>query len=282
MGFNIPQLIFSIMNRSAKGSQDRLGNLFTGVEKDFGVQPKVTPDDLMNYEDVHGRPWPKQDMPDDALARMQADTGGTDFAVNVPQEVVASPLSLSQRAEQTAEVASAGKAAGQRADAANFPDTMGSIFDALGQFSKDKGLGFTANDQLSNMNMGRAPAWDPAEAGPGDSLIQTDANTGQTQQIVPRDHYSENKKVPPEVKQAQSFILKFSGAGTDPTMAMLLTLRPELAANPAFSQMLGNGVPEQYKSVFNDAMRIVQNYYQEGTAGMQGGYTFQGNQLIPN
>ncbi len=68
-------------------------------------------------------------------------------------------------------------------------------------------------------------------------------------------------KVPDHVKEAQNLILKFAGEEMNPMVQMLIAQNPGALSAPDTKNKLEANVPEEYRPIFNNAMSIVDQYY---------------------
>lgn len=68
------------------------------------------------------------------------------------------------------------------------------------------------------------------------------------------------EKVPPKVKQAQSLVLKLAGQ-IDPQAAMILALKPEMAADDKILDSLRTKCPPKLQPAFDAAIEILNEYY---------------------
>lgn len=68
------------------------------------------------------------------------------------------------------------------------------------------------------------------------------------------------ERVPPQVKQAQSMVLKFAKT-VDPTVAALISTNPKMANSPLVKQAMQAGIPENLKPAYDEAVKILNSYY---------------------
>lgn len=72
---------------------------------------------------------------------------------------------------------------------------------------------------------------------------------------------AQEKKLPPQVKQAQSFVLKFVKT-VDPMMAAMIASNPNMANSPIVKQALQSGIPENLRPAYEEALGILNKYYE--------------------
>ena len=70
----------------------------------------------------------------------------------------------------------------------------------------------------------------------------------------------ETDKAPPQVKQAQSLVLKFAKS-IDPTVAALIAANPAMANNPLVKKAIDAGIPDELKDAYDEAVGILNEYY---------------------
>lgn len=70
----------------------------------------------------------------------------------------------------------------------------------------------------------------------------------------------DEEKVPPQVKQAQTFVLKFAES-INPIVAALITMNPAAAKDPKVQKELNKEVPQNLRPAYDEAVKILNEYY---------------------
>ena len=109
-----------------------------------------------------------------------------------------------------------------------------------------------------------------------DKVKRTWVDTKKTSKAPGQESTLDNMKVPPVVEKAQALMMKYAKT-TNPIVAMMLTMNPSWASKPEIAGLLNQGIPEEAKPAYDQAVKIVNQWYKQlgeardkGTAGANG------------